>query len=516
MRMKVRKAGLMRRHLSAGVTAFALALPSAAAAQEQGAAEQGTGGELPRLGMAPAEPGSRSAPPAIPFGIDPSTSRDFVLDFHGYVLVPARVAYHKRETDTPGQRRTALHSPPLIPQDLRSFEYTGIVPEPWVQLNFTYGNSLIAATAVLAARAISTASTLYNPVDQLGVNDAFLTVNLTDTFKTPFDVKVGAFTGRYGVMGEYDAGRYGTPLIARTNSIGEAVTAGFHFGDLNLVIEQGLGGQLGRPPDGLVPAGWNDFAEVDVGASFVNHLHAGLGYKGLAQLGLHYLYAWSQDDRVAGGPVPDGSISVLGADLRFRLGRAGHLYAGVARTTATDASSVSGIIEILNARGGPELIDEYLGPNGGGDGGLTTFGAQYDLSLAKLVYGDRYQGRSPDVLVSAFGLGTTVDSDDPAFDGVTKLKGGFEATYGMLSWFGLSTRIDHVRENVDQPRQAFTILSPRVLFHTDWQSRDEFALQYSRFIYGGDVVVKTGYPPEDDPDANPDEHVFSLSGTFWW
>jgi hypothetical protein len=501
----------MRRHLFGTLTLLLVAVSSPAQAQGQ-TPDQG----LPRLGLAPGEPGSRSAPPSIPFGVDPSTTSDFVLDFHGYVLLPLKVAIHERESTRPGESDTVLHNPPLVPNHLRGFEYTGVVPDPWVQLNFTYGNRLIAATAILAARAVTDASALYNPVDQLGVNDAYLSVNLTDVFETPFEVKVGAFTGRYGIMGQYDAGRYGTPLIARTNSIGEAITAGFRFGDLSLVIEQGLGGQLGRPPDGFQPEGWNDFADVEVGASFVNHLHAGLGYSGVAELGLHYLYAWSQDDRVPGGPVPDGNINVFGADLRLTLDRFGYFYTGLARTLAADVGSVSGVIEILNARGGPELIEEYLGPLSGGDGALTTFGAQYDLSFAKLVFGDRFTGTSPDLWFSLFGMGTAVESDDPDFDGVTKVKGGVEVTYDVLSWFGLSTRVDHVRLDVDEPRQAYTAITPRLLFHTDWNSRDEFALQYTRYLYGGDIVVKTGSPPEDDPTANPDEHVFSLSGTFWW
>jgi len=47
-------------------------------------------------------------------------------------------------------------------------------------------------------------------------------------------------------------------------------------------------------------------------------------------------------------------------------------------TKTTNAGVVGGVIEILNARDGQGLVNEYLGPNSGGNGGLTTFGAQYD------------------------------------------------------------------------------------------------------------------------------------------
>jgi hypothetical protein len=374
----------------------------------------------------------------------------------------------------------------------------------------------VSATAILAGTSANDAAGFYNPVEQFGVNDAYLTVNLTKRIGIPFQVNVGAFTGRYGAMGAYDAGRYGTPLIARTNTIGETITTGVKVGEAFIMLEQGLGGQLGRPPVGLVPAGWNDFASANVGATFVNHVHLGIAYRPLGRLALHYLTAWTQDDLTANGTVPDGRITVVGADLSITAGRAGHLYLGTARTQATNAATVSGAIEILNARGGPELMEHYLGPNSNGNGSLTTFGAQYDLSLSRLVFGPWYTGVSPDVLVSLFGVATSVSSEDPAYDGVFKVKGGAEVTYTFLSWLGVSERVDHVRQHGSDSKNALTIASSRILFHSSWKSHDEIALQYSYFSYGSDVLVKTGYPPVLDPNANPDRHVFSLTGTFWW
>ena len=471
---------------------------------------------LPSLGLAPGDPQQRSVLPSSPFGRPPHDLHDWVLDFHGYVLLPFNAGFHKREVRNPGQSETAIHTPPLIPQDLRSFNYVGVVPTPWVQLDFTYGNAVVSATAILAARTLTDASAIYNPVDQLGVNDAYLDVNLSRPLGVPLELKVGAFTGRYGAMGQWDAGRYGTPLIARTNSIGEQINGAFKIGKATLIIEQGIGGQLGRPPTGVVPEGWNDFADTTVGASFVNHVHVGVGYADTATIGLHYLTAWSQDDQASHDLIPDGRITVLGADGRLTAGRFGHLYVGGAHVKAVNSETVSGVIEILNARGGPELMRQYLGPASGGDGSLTTVGGQYDLSLSRLIYGERFKGNSPDVMVSAFAVSTSVSSKDKAYDGMSKLKGGAEVTYGILSWFGVSSRFDRVAPNTKKGTESFSILSPRLLFHTDWYSRDEFVLQYSHFFYGKNVVVNTGFPPAPDPTANPDRDVVSLSGTFWW
>jgi hypothetical protein len=133
-----------------------------------------------------------------------------------------------------------------------------------------------------------------------------------------------------------------------------------------------------------------------------------------------------------------------------------------------------------------------------------------------MLYGDFFQGKSPDVRLSLFAMGVGVKSDDDDYDGINKLKVGAEATYSMASWFALSTRFDHVSADSSDDGKAFNIFSPRLLFHTDWLSRDEFALQYSYFQYGNDVIVRTGLPKVDDPSATPDKTVISLSGTFWW
>jgi hypothetical protein len=495
---------------------LALVLASFALSAPAMAAEGSTDKEIPRLGMQPGEPQVRSATPTIPFGIQPAESKQLVLDFHGYLLLPAHLGVHQRENPQPGQSSTVLHAPPLMAQDLRGFEYVGVVPAPWLQLNFLYGNSTVYATAILTGRSAMDAAGYHNVVDQMGVSDAFITANLSKSFGFPFQLSAGAMTGRYGAMGAWDAGRYGTPLIARTNTIGENIIAGYKLGDFVFVLDQGLGGQMSRPAPDIVPAGWNDFANGNVGATFVNQVHLGAAYRGMATLGLHYVTAWTQDDVSLGGQLPNGRITVLGADLQLTAKRAGHLFLGGARTQATNAAAVSGAIEILNARGGPELVENYLGPASNGNGSLSTFGAQYDLSVVRLIYGDRYQGLSPDVLISLFGVGTYVKSRDALYDGVLKLKGGAEVTYLPLSWLGVSERLDHVRLHGSDSKQAFTIWSSRLLFHTGWRSRGELALQYSHFTYGSSVYVKTGYPPHLDSNVNPDRDVFSLTATYWW
>ena len=64
--------------------------------------------------------------------------------------------------------------------------------------------------------------------------------------------------------------------------------------------------------------------------------------------------------------------------------------------------------------------------------------------------------------------------------------------------------------------RSFSIVSPRLIFRSDWQSRDQVVLQYSKFLYGDKPLVKSGYPLVDDPDLNPDADMLSISANMWW
>src|SRR5262249_8022217 len=159
------------------------------------------------------------------------------------------------------------------------------------------------------------------PAAQLGINDVFLSILPNVGEKIRLRILVGAFPSRYGATGEYDEGRYGTPLIARINGMGEQISLRAVIGDFPIVLEQGIQGQTNQAGSAITPDLWNGFADPAEGSTFVNHLHAGVGYR-WATLGAHLISAFSQDDRST-GLGPDGSIRVLASDLRLSLGRFG-------------------------------------------------------------------------------------------------------------------------------------------------------------------------------------------------
>lgn len=518
---------LLRR--TASLCALLLSLGAAGTAQaqdeedEKGSPEDARKDKLEggaALGLAPGIPQAS----ALPGGFTPAYSSDaedegtWGADFHGFIAMPLKLGFNNRAGNvTNEQFSTVIHSPPVVPEYRDAFTFTSALPEPYVQLNFAYGNKIVQANVIVQARAAATAMSFFDASTRGGITDAFLTFNPPDLAKNvSLLVHVGAFTNRYGAMGEYDEGRYGTPIIARTNGMGENIVARLDLGDWNLELEQGFQGQVNNAPLGIVPGDWNSYADPNIGTGLVHHVHAGLGYKDVGHLGLHYMMAWTADDRANQGTLPDGKIHILGADTRFHLKRYGHLYVGASYTDAQNSRSVGRIVEVMNSLGGPGLIRNYLGPNSGGTGQLITAGGQYDLSLARAIYGEAFEGKSPDVFLSAFAIATQVFSDDSAYNDVSKLKFGGEAGYSLLSWFATSLRFDHVQPNLARGAQAFSILSPRLIFRSNWKSRDQVTLQYSHWFNGDDVVVRSGTPAIDDPSVRPDEDVVSLSATMWW
>lgn len=474
------------------------------------------------LGLDPTLPHIAAVPAGMvpAYGQRPADQSDWRFDFHGFFNIPLNVGINQRDETVrgSGESKYALHTPPVVPGDKETWSYTGIVPRLYSQMFFSFGNDRVTGNLSLVAEQTSVSSAFFDPPSQAGIQDAFLTVT---PFITPcfhLRINVGAFSTRYGVMGEYDEGRMGIPLIARINGVGESMVGVWQLGpNWKLLFEQGIVGQSNKASITTIPDGWNGFADTNEGSTFVNHLHAGLNFKGIATLAGHYVTALSHDDRATNSLGHDGNLRILGADLRLTMGRFGHLYLGFAHTDASYARSISRIIEVLNAPGGPGLMRNYLGEDSRGNGTLTTFGGQYDLSLGTLLsYPVPFTVDGPDIVLSLFGMQTHVTSEQAEYDGITKRKFGAEVSYSLLSWLATSLRWDRVDPNVDFQYTAFSVLSPRVIFRTDWASTDQITLQYSRWFNGSRTTVTAGYPPREDPTVVPDQDMVSLTATMWW
>jgi len=495
----------------------------------------------PALGLDPTIPQVAALPGGVTpaYGQKSQSEGEWRFDFHGFITAPLAVGIGDRATILPGQSGTTLHTPPAVPDDLETFSHTGVVPTTYAQLNFSEGTSLVSANMSILARQANASTSFLEPASQVGVNDLFVNV-LPRWRNLRTEIFVGAFSSRYGATGEYDEGRYGTPLIARVNGIGQRIGARAALGkNWILLAEEGLAGQSNKAGAAVTPDVWNSFANPSEASTFVAHGHLGVRGYGIATLGLHYLHAWSQDDRannvVTGTNVnrslPDGKLDIAAGDLRITAGRFGHLYAAASYVNAKYVSTVSRIVQVLNTRGGPGLMANYLGPNSNGNGNLTIIGGQYDLSIGKLVsYPVPFSGDGPDLFVSVFGMIAHVNSDDKFYDpngryydGVTKWKAGVEGTYSVLPWLALSGRYDKVVNDthddcggVPCSTYDFSVVSPRIILRTDWQATDQIVIQYSHWFNGANTLIRVGDPPLENITWVPDKDMVSLSASMWW
>jgi hypothetical protein len=507
---------LMGMTMGAGLLA-----PFPTLAAEGGAATDIDGKQEIQLGLDPGTPQVG----ALPGGLTPAYGQRSVdegewrFDFHGFITMPLRMGFNTRTgLVTTEQHLDVLHAPPVVPDYRDSFNYTTVVPQPYAQLNFSYGNSVVTGNVILLSRTATDAQQFYNPPDQSGIAAAYVNFRLPDvTRRVYLDINVGAYQSRYGIMGEYDEGKYGTPVIARVSGVGETVVGKLAVGRAVFELEQGFQGQLDKFPNDVLPAGWNGFGNPNAGSGFVGHIHGGFSYMGTLTLGLHYLYGWTQDDRAAQGLTPDAKLTILGADLRLTTGNIGHVYLAASRASAQYVGALGGVLDVLNTGSGLSLINNYLGPASNGTGTLVTVAGQWDVSLMSIIkYPEVFTGTSRDVVLSAFGMQTHVTSNDPAYTGVDKLKLGGEGGVSLFRYLAASLRFDRVMPNGCGCSEAFSIVSPRLIFRSKWQAHDQVVLQYSHWFYGDGVVVRSGYPAVLDPTIHPDRDMVSLSASMWW
>lgn len=481
------------------------------------------------LGMNPALPQSGAMPGGVtaPAGSD-TWDEEWAFQFHGYMEATLRAGMGSRTTPpgaAPGQSDATWHSTPIVPGRYGDFEATQAVPGPWVQMNFSYGNPYVTATAILAGFNQTGGASYNYPSSQLGINDAYLTLRAPRMSGFRLKALAGAFQDRYGAMAQYSEGNYGHSMVAYTRGTGATLIGDFDIGsDLVGMFEVGIKGSLDKAPIGIEPTDANAYADATNGAGYVTHAHFGVAL-GEVDISAHWLGAFANDDRLPtvvmkpSQPIaaeqPDGRIDTFGLTLRAIGEPYGHLFIGGGHTIANNARSVPRVINILNADGGRGLMDEYFGQLSNGNGSLTHVGFQYDMSLQKfLKYPAYFPSNDWNVRASFFGALVHVNSPQestnlPGFqlklNDVTKLKVGTEIIYDIVSWAAVGFRYDFVGSDLSDSERGYHIISPRILFRTDFLSHEQINIRYTRWFYGDRVVIQNVAP--NDPQGLDDQMV---------
>ncbi|MBC8131970.1 MAG: hypothetical protein H7X95_03240, partial [Deltaproteobacteria bacterium] len=343
---------------TAGTPASASAVPSAvppntlpAAADpadeankpRAGGAGLGLSPNTPQIGsgaMISAQAAASLTPTSTSGGAD-----EWKFTFHGYMRGPMRFSWGPPTPTVPNPNSgpgfmpsdapsgTQLHGKPRVPgASYIGWEYTNTVPDPWAQLNFSYGNSRAMMTVIVDSYG-QTSGGYRNLQSQQGIDQAFITLNFPEAFGDHggLVLNVGSFQNRYGTAGKYDAGMYETYLFGRTHVGGVTATANIDTGTVwgvtgevgggtklevipftNNQLFQIFKGTAGGNP--LTPVLTNQgfgyqrnlsdrdaeflpyAGPVPQGSTFLAHGHLGLAYKKLLTFGAHLIHSWSPDD----------------------------------------------------------------------------------------------------------------------------------------------------------------------------------------------------------------------------
>ncbi|RMH36577.1 MAG: hypothetical protein D6689_22285 [Deltaproteobacteria bacterium] len=398
---------------------------------------------------------------------------DTVFALHGYARMPLSLEATPRE-------------PWLIDNDyyLSGFAYTRLYEPDWSELFLTVRRGDYRAQFGLFASLYSDYATT-ELENQLGIAQASVAA---DRFlgQAPLSVELGVFWDRFGYLEPYD-----TYLFGRT-----------HQGGFKLRWDLGDGG--------YVQAGAGAHRErLQQNQGLTPVAHVAGGYRiGRALVSGYLLRTWTRDKRQL-SPIEDGTLWVVGADVRVDLpGDRGWAYAGAAYYDAERVLFLAPALELLHSTGGRGLAENFLGTadSGDGTGSLTTFAVDAPVRIA-----------GP-VSARLFGMTTWVRSeqvvpDDPLANKDRRLyvKWGAEPSYALGPHVRASLRYDRVILDFHDAANSFRALSPKLAFPlADW---GELFVQYTHYWYGDKIALRPGQVPlESEPDAN----VFKVQAQAAW
>ncbi len=462
----------------------------------------------------------------------------------GYVRAPMRLSLGPHDDQSPGLE---LHSPPRVPgQASGDWTYLALASNPDVNMYVTVGNARVSANVIMSANQIWDSG--YKDLDQLGgINQAYVTLKFPEVFGSRGGVAatVGSFSMRYGNAGpgERSSGYYGTYLFGRFHTTGEDLTADIDLNDhLELTLEHGIGGMLEVVPftnqqekNGFLPTATNP-----QGSTFVHHAHAALAYDDWLRLGLHYLYCWSPYDTAPPFPINPGSVqtnktsamSSYGGDLHFDGLDMGSGYIGYSHVSVDNGDFLGPALQVVHGTSGTGFRSVYFGRKdvvsnitpSNDSGTVDTVLFQWIFRLSR-VFGRAPLGR--ETTLGLYGMYNYVHSpsvhNPPTAAGRDenihehKFKGGVEVEVQAHKYLNVGARVDRVQPSIfnrdptywsniiagmSSGSDAFTTVSPRLIIHTNWKSKELIVVDYTHYFLGPRAYVGSPYSTIRKADAD--------------
>jgi hypothetical protein len=77
-------------------------------------------------------------------------------------------------------------------------------------------------------------------------------------------------------------------------------------------------------------------------------------------------------------------------------------------------------------------------------------------------------------------------------------------------------RVDHVAPNSKDSAETFNVVAGRLVFKTDWQSRESIMLLYARWFYGDHTHPEYSSLTNNLPLPRLDDQLIALNVNIWW
>ena len=493
---------------------------------------------VPSLGLSPYTPAVGAFPGGLTPGFGaPMPPSDWTFEFTGFMNMSAQYGISKRPDPAPGQSSTVFHVPPQTVDEYQSFVGTATVPGNWVQMNFRYGNRDVSANLTLSTWNPSQPTTYYQLGSQGFVNNAFLNYNLPPLQRLKLHAMVGYFFNNYGNLGPYTAGIYQMPYVGGVRGIGEVVGGEYPLTpQVSFVLEDGfMGNRNGRAPAGIEAANPNGSADPLFSSSYIHHIHFGVIRKTdvTLQATLHWMVNWAQDDRpqydVNGNPmqdnmvtrgineahIPDGRIDVFGLDARMIHPIFGLLALGASHIDARNSWPLRGLLTFGGE--GQQLTERWLGNDTQGTGKIDVAGINWSASLGRILSAPKpFDANGPDVALNVGAVVATTDTASPGFSGRTRYKFGGDALYAFSPYMAIGGRVDRVVPNSKDSAETFHVVAGRLVFKTDWQSRESIMLLYARWFYGDHTHPEYSSLTNNLPLPRLDDQLIALNVNIYW
>jgi hypothetical protein len=102
------------------------------------------------------------------------------------------------------------------------------------------------------------------------------------------------------------------------------------------------------------------------------------------------------------------------------------------------------------------------------------------------------------------------------FDGRVRYKFGVDGLYAFSRYVSAGGRVDRVVPNSKDSTESFFVAAGRLVFKTDWQSRESIMLLYAKWFYGDNTHPEYSVLTPSLPLPRLDDQLIAVNVNMWW